>query len=247
MGDAETSAIIARKRAQESPAPAASVPVSPTPATSASPPVVAVVPRRLREIAGPNPAAVDVWQFLGLDRAHRLRLMADLTTRPPPRRYSGPASRLDQAFRSILGAAQVVGFARRGQRAELVAAIVEGLGLDVEIVMACIDDPSGEPFAILLKVLGLDNIQAQQVFLLATPSIGRDVTAFFSLTDVYASMEKSVAEILVAAWRGDLAGPPRHAPVFAPGGARRPAGSPIGTSRDQSSETDDKGVRGRTG
>ncbi|MEO8667568.1 MAG: DUF2336 domain-containing protein [Bauldia sp.] len=245
MGDTETSDVIARRH-ETPPALAAepavkSAPVAPLPSP-------APVPfRRSRDIAGPNPAAIDVWHFLALDRAHRLRLMADLTTRPPPRRYSGPANRLDQAFRSILGAAQVVSFARRGQRGELVTAVSEGLGVDFEIVIACIDDPTGEAFAILLKVLGLDNIQAQQVLLLATPQIGRDVNAFFRLADVYAAMETSVAEILVAAWRGDIVAGPRHVPVFAPLATRRPAGSPIDIVRDKPSVQNEQAARDGTG
>jgi hypothetical protein len=246
MGDIETTEVIARRRESAAAATPLAEPAAP-PAVAPAPSPPSPLPfRRPREIAGPNPAAIDVWHFLALDRVHRLRLMADLTTRPPPRRYAGPAGRLDQAFRSILGAAQVVSFARRGQRRELVSAVAEGLGLDIEIVVACIDDISGEPFAILLKVLGLDNIQAQQVLLLATPHIGRDVNAFFRLADVYASMEKSVAEILVSAWRGDLAATPRHSPVFAPLSARRPAGTPIET-RDKPALPDERASRDRTG
>ncbi|MBN9009418.1 MAG: DUF2336 domain-containing protein, partial [Rhizobiales bacterium] len=33
----------------------------------------------------------DPWRFLALDRPHRLRLMAELATRPPVRHYAGPA------------------------------------------------------------------------------------------------------------------------------------------------------------
>jgi hypothetical protein len=56
----------------------------------------------------------------------------------------------------------------------------------------------------MLKALRLDDIQAQQVFLLVAPS-GRDVSAFFPLSDLYAGMEPDVAETLVAAWRSAVA------------------------------------------
>ena len=165
---------------------------------------------------------LDVWQFLGLDRAARLKLMAALATRPPVRRYAGPASRLDRAFRTILSAAQIVGFARSGQRQALVEAIAGGLGLEQEVVVACLDDATGEPAAVLLKALGLDNVQAQQVLLLATPTVGFDVNLFFRLTDLYAGMEKWIAEILVDAWHENEARPaPRHEPHLAENGARR--------------------------
>lgn len=165
---------------------------------------------------------LDVWQFLGLDRAARLKLMAALATRPPVRRYAGPASRLDRAFRTILSAAQIVGFARSGQRQALVDAVSSGLGLEQEVVVACFDDTTGEPAAVLLKALGLDNVQAQQVLLLATPTVGFDVNLFFRLTDLYAGMEKWIAEILVDAWRENEARPAlRHEPHLAENGARR--------------------------
>jgi uncharacterized protein (DUF2336 family) len=165
---------------------------------------------------------LDVWQFLGLDRAARLKLMAALATRPPVRRYAGPASRLDRAFRTILSAAQIVGFARSGQRQALVEAIAGGLGLEQDVVVACFDDATGEPAAVLLKALGLDNVQAQQVLLLATPTVGFDVNLFFRLTDLYAGMEKWIAEILVDAWRENEARPAsRHEPHLAENGARR--------------------------
>jgi Uncharacterised protein conserved in bacteria (DUF2336) len=158
---------------------------------------------------------LDPWAFLRLDRPARLRLMAELATREPIRRYDGPTSRLDRAFRTILGAARIVGYARSGKRSALIDTVAEGLGLEADLISAFIDDMSGEPFAVLLKTLGLDNAQAQQVFLLATPTIGRDVSGFFRLCDLYAAMEPTVAEILTAAWRDAGQKPARHQPVFA--------------------------------
>jgi hypothetical protein len=242
MGDGETSTIMDRGLSAAAESRRAAAEVKP-----ALPSTEPIVPRPKEPVAV-DPAQIDAWQFLGLERAPRLRLMADLATRPPMRRYAGPANRLDQAFRSILSAAQIVAFARRGQRPELVTAIAEGLGLDIEIVVACVDDASGEAFAVLLKVLGLDNVQAQQVFLLATPSIGSDVEAFFRLTDLYAAMESSVAENLVGAWRGDRAlSAPRHSPVFAENGNRRPVGSPVEIRREGTSPAIERSRRDTAG
>jgi hypothetical protein len=167
----------------------------------------------------------DPEHFLGLDRTARLRVMAELATRPPVRRYAGSSERLDRAFRSILGAAQIVGFARAGQRKALAAAIADGLGLQPDFVMTCLDDATGEPLAVLLKALGLDNPQAQQVFLLATTAVGRDVTTFFKVCDIYAAMEPVVAETLVESWRtGHWPTLPRHEPLFAENPERRRSG-----------------------
>ena len=202
MGDSETIAIIDRKDAPTedplpAPLPAPIERLAPSRSSAALPPM-----RRPSDPLRLNPEELDFEAFLALDRTARLRLFGDLTTRPPSRRYSGPTNRLDQAFRSILGAAQIVSFARRAQIAELVAAIAEGLEIEPGLVRRAMDDRSGEAFVVLLKVIGLDNIQAQQVLLLATPTIGRDVTAFFKLADIFAALESFVAESLVAAWRG---------------------------------------------
>jgi hypothetical protein len=189
------------------------------PTTASAPPDVA---QGRGEALRARAERLDVWQFLGLDRAARLKLMAALATRPPVRRYAGPASRLDRAFRTILSAAQIVGFARSGQRQALVEAVSSGLGLEQEVVVACLDDATGEPAAVLLKALGLDNVQAQQVLLLATPTVGFEVSVFFGVSDLYAGMEKWIAEILVDAWRENAARPaPRHEPHLAENGTRR--------------------------
>jgi hypothetical protein len=74
-------------------------------------------------------------------------------------------------------------------------------------------------------------MQARQVFLLASPS-GRDVQAFFPLSDLYSGMEPAVAETLVTAWRRATTGrTPRHEPHLAENSAhRRPAAT--GTGRE---------------
>jgi hypothetical protein len=151
--------------------------------------------------------------------------MAELATRPPIRRYGAPTGRIDRAFRTILGAAQIVGLARSGERQSLIAAIAGGLDLDTDLVEACLEDATGEPTAVLLKSLGLDNVQAQQVFLLATPKIGRDVTSFFRLCDIYAGMEPWVAETLTDAWRDDrFSKGSTHIPHLAENGDRPRSG-----------------------
>ncbi len=142
----------------------------------------------------------DIWQFLELDRKTRLRVIADIAMDPPLARPAAAGQPAERAFQSILSAAQIVGFARNGQNAELTAAIADGLQLKPDTVAACVQDHSGEALAILLKALRLDELQAQQVFLMASP-VGRDVMAFFPLTDLYAGMDHATAETLCEAWR----------------------------------------------
>jgi hypothetical protein len=167
-----------------------------------------------------GPARLDPWNFIQLDRPARLRLMAELASRPPTRHHGAPSTRIDRAFRAILGAAQIVGLARSGEHQALIQAMASSLELERDFIKACLDDATGEPLAVLLKALGLDNVQAQQVFLLAT-LVGRDTQSFFRLCDVYAGMEASVAETLSEAWReGRLAKPLRHVPHLAENGNR---------------------------
>jgi hypothetical protein len=168
-----------------------------------------------REVGHFSSTRFDGRRFLRLDRAARLRLMAEIATSPPvprPRTTSTPPA---QAFRSILGAAQMVGYARSGERELLVAAMAEILSLEPDFVEACLDDETGEPLAVLLKALSLDGAQAAQVFLLATPKVGLDTIAFFRICDLYAGMEPVVAETLAGAWRDNARPVPRHETVFA--------------------------------
>jgi hypothetical protein len=177
-----------------------------------------------RQAVGVKSGRLDPWLFLQMERPARLRLMADLAVRAPTRRSATSPNPVDRAFRSILGAAQIVGFARSGQRDALVSSIAESLEIESAFVAASLDDVTGEPLAVLLKALRLDNVQVQQVFLLASPKVGRDVTAFFRLADLYAGMEPVVAETLIEAWRdGADSAHPRHEPLFAENGRiRRP-------------------------
>jgi uncharacterized protein (DUF2336 family) len=173
-----------------------------------------------RPVRDAAPDRLDPWRFLSLDRPARLRLIADLASRPPQRQSAGSASRLDRAFRSILGAAQIVGFARGGRLDALIGAIADGLELQPDLVAAAVNDATGEALAVMLKTLRLDDAQAQQVFLLATAT-GTDTATFFPLADLYSSMEPSVADALAEAWRtaGRSTGA-RHQPHMSDTGER---------------------------
>ena len=163
----------------------------------------------------------DVWQFLELDRPSRLRIIADIAMRPPMPAQPAPTGGADRAFRSILSAAQIAGFARKGQIAEMIAAVADGVELGPDAVAACLNDRTGEALAVLLKALRLDDIQAQQIFLLASP-VGRDVQAFFPLTDLFAGMEHATAETLCEAWRiATVERKAGHEPHLAENGERR--------------------------
>lgn len=186
---------------------------------------------------------LDAWDFLALDRKARLRIIAGVASNPPA--ATGTADRrLDQAFRSILGAAQIVGFARSGQLARIVATISEALELPSDLVAGAVNDKGGELLALMLKALRLDDNQARQVMLLASPS-GRDVQTFFPLSDLYSGMEPYVAEALVAEWR-EAARPRRagHQPHFADTlGRRRGDGAAAPAQQQERRDRDEPQAR----
>jgi hypothetical protein len=173
----------------------------------------------------------DPWRFLSLDRKARLRLIAEIASRPPADPDMTAGDRADRAFRSILGAARIVGFARSGRLDAIIDTIADGLGLPTDLVKAAAADAGGEPLAIMLKALRLDDVQARQVLLLASPA-GRESRSFFPLSDLYAGMEPDVAEAMITAWR-DAATlrRPAHQPHFAENGERRSVASPPVASR----------------
>lgn len=172
---------------------------------------------------------LDPWRYFALAHPARLCIIADIAANPPASAEEPNAKRLDRAFRSILSAARIVGYARGGQLGAIVASIAEGLDLPAALVTAAINDKGGEVLAIMLKALRLDDAQARQVFLLASPS-GKDVHAFFPLADLYAGMEVSVAETMIEGWRGSTLAAPRHDALVEPPRERRDAT----TARQQS-------------
>lgn len=167
----------------------------------------------------------DPWRFLALDRRARLRLIAEIASRPAADERGTAGARADRAFRSILGAARIVGFARGGRLDAIIETISDALDLPADLVGAAASDPGGELLAIMLKALRLDDMQARQVLLLSSPA-GREIRSFFPLSDLYAGMEIEVAEAMVASWRAAApAGTgPAHQPHFADNTEhRRPA------------------------
>lgn len=184
--------------------------------------------------AGASSDRFDPWRFLSLDTKGRLRVIADTANRPPAS-YVSDAARVDRAFQAILSAAQIVGYARGGNLPAIIAAIAEGLGLPEPLVAAAMEDTGGELLAVMLKALRLTDVQARQVFLLASPS-GKDVSRFFPLADLYAGMEATLAETFIAAWRDALRhAPSGHEPYTSEG--RPPRGQPAQPARQQTDIT----------
>lgn len=156
-------------------------------------------------------------RFLAADQAGRNGILAALADQgvQPPRLT--PREQFDIALNAAQKAGQIPALARSKRKEALVGAFADGLGLDRSLVERMIDDPSGEPLVLLVKAIGLSEAEARQVLLLANPAIGYAVKTFFRLADLHASMEPSVAEAMVSAWRGDPAAvhePQKHLPYL---------------------------------
>jgi hypothetical protein len=152
------------------------------------------------------------WDFLRLDRSERRQAVARLAEAPPPPDNPG-TSEPRAAFQKIASTAQIIGFARGGQVSDMIGAMSDALDLPSDFIAASVNDQTGEPLAVLLRALRLDNATAQQVILLTSP-VGRDTAAFFPLTDFHAGMEHYVAEGMILAWRRTKASAVRHEPVL---------------------------------
>jgi uncharacterized protein (DUF2336 family) len=174
------------------------------------------------EAVSPSAAAA----FLALDRTARLALLKSSSDKPVLAPKLTPAA-VDNAFRAALSRARLSMLARQRQRDALITTLAEGLRLDVAEVRALLDDPSGEALAVLLKAIGLSDVEMQQVLLLANPVMSAAVETFFRLSELFGGLEKSGADRLVGQWRGDETAdlPAAHQPHYtdAPRKESRPA------------------------
>ncbi|MCX5497620.1 DUF2336 domain-containing protein [Kaistia dalseonensis] len=190
--------------------PKATPPAAPAPTVSVMPPEPAAPGEKSAE------TLPDMEAFLALDPPGRLAVLLRLSgSAPAPSRHSA-AIDADHAFRAALSGARVTLLARQKQRDQLITALSTGLRLDRDAVTALMDDPSGEALVILLKAIGLDDAEAQQVLLFANPAISAAVETFGRLAELHAGADRSAASRLVDFWRHG-AEPARrgHQPLFA--------------------------------
>ncbi|MET4632315.1 hypothetical protein ABIE08_000228 [Kaistia defluvii] len=157
--------------------------------------------------------------FLRLDRAERLAWIHAQSPAPISAPRLSPIQ-IDHAFRAALSRARLPMLARQRQRESLIAALAEGLRLEVDQITALLDDPSGEALIVLLKAIGLSDTEAQQVLLFANPVIREAVEAFFRLTELFQSVQQPAAGRVVGQWRGEPEAEPAHQPHYADAGRK---------------------------
>lgn len=152
--------------------------------------------------------------FLRLEPAERLALLKALSPAPvsTPRLSS---IQIDHAFRAALSRARLPMLARQRQRDALIAALSDGLRLDLGQITALLEDRSGEALVVLLKAIGLSDSEAQQVLLFANPVMREAVETFFRLTELLQGLQQPAANRLVAQWRGESEGEAAHQPHYA--------------------------------
>jgi uncharacterized protein (DUF2336 family) len=153
--------------------------------------------------------------FLDLPPSGRLKVLGRIAATAPVGKGMPLPRRIEQALRHAFANSEIVAAAKKRDRERLIGALAESLDIAPGAVRRLLDDPSGEPLVLMLKATGLKDAEGRTVLLLANPAIGESVERFFRLADLLASLEMSVAESFVSAWRSS--GPAiaaRHQPVL---------------------------------
>jgi len=164
--------------------------------------------------------------FLAQEREQRLNAIARQASRAARPRSVSTGAVLDRLVRRAWHAADIAMMARTGRKGDLIRAFAEGLSLDPGLVNRLIEEPAGEGLVLMCKAIGLGEVEARQVLLLANPHVGHSTQAFYRLADLHAGMERAVAERIIASWRGETGRPAaRHVPQFAPQ-RERPTAAP---------------------
>lgn len=164
--------------------------------------------------------------FLEAAPERRMKMLGDAAERQAKARPSIPPRRLDRFLEERFAAAELVGAARRGDRPALLRAFSKALRIETDVVARLLDDPSGEPLALMAKAADLSDADGRAVLLLANKTIGESVDAFFRIADLYASLEATTARAFIDNWREAPARRPEHQPVFADNGDRAKAAQP---------------------
>ncbi|MCC6983752.1 MAG: DUF2336 domain-containing protein [Bauldia sp.] len=195
---------------------AAPIVATPAPAAPPAAPLPITAPPPARKSPGE--------QFLALDRAARLAIIAETAGGKLPSAHWSSPRKLERLVKTTFRRSQIKGYVRARMRPELIEALSDGLGLAPDFVAACLDDRSGEPMVLLARAMGLNQADGKDLLLLVNPAIGHSVPDFIRLADLHDAMEPEVAEAIVAVWRGETVSAPQHLGVVsnAPG-ARRPA------------------------
>lgn len=173
---------------------------------------------------------IDFANFLDTDPEARLRLLGEAAERQAhtPRRHSATGRRLDVLVKERFAAADLVRAAMRGDREALRSGFAAALGIGADLVARFIDDPSGEPLALMARAAGLNDPDGRTILLLANTRIGESVDAFFRISDLYASLERRTAEAFIDTWRTSPSRPAGHVAVFA---------TPVRNARTERPET----------
>lgn len=152
-------------------------------------------------------------------RAEIRAALAERPNRPPVGVRSLRTSDLVDA--AILEAA-----AQSGSQRLVAEAIADALGLTPAVAARLTAEPSGEPFVLMLRAVGLDRDAIARTLLVAQPEIARSVPRFFDLVEIADATPRAAASELVAALTGaeTMAAAPRYEPMFDPSGVPERAG-----------------------
>lgn len=171
----------------------------------------------------PQSLAGGLTEFLDAPLEDRLRILREASSGRWPKADTTARSsgRLDEVLRRSHATAQIVIAAKKRDRAGLIAAFSQSLGITSDTAAKLMADPSGEPLVLMVRATGLSDADGRTVLLLANKQIAESVDAFFRLADLYASLEPATAEAFVEAWRpSQPKRPPTRMPVYSQGAER---------------------------
>ncbi|GLK55910.1 uncharacterized protein (DUF2336 family) [Methylopila capsulata] len=126
----------------------------------------------------------------------------------------------------LVDAAILEAAAQSGSQRLVAEAIADALGLTPAVAAQLTAEPSGEPFVLMLRAVGLDRDAIARALLVAQPEIAQSVPRFFDLVEIADATPRAAAVELVAAITGveSATVAPRHEPMFDPSGTPERAG-----------------------
>lgn len=160
--------------------------------------------------------------YLAADPEQRGAIRLALGARPPRPSAGLRIRSIDAADIGMVEAAT-----ESGARSLMAEALGDVLGVAPAAAAMLAAEPSGEPFVLMLRAVGVERDQIARALLIGQPEIAQSVQRFFELVDIAEATPRAVASELIAALLGQEHAAPqaRHEPLFDPSGVSERSGA----------------------
>lgn len=116
---------------------------------------------------------------------------------------------------------QIENAALQRNTSEFSRTLAQALSIPRDLAERVARDPSGEPFVVAAKALGMKAAVLQRVLLFLNPKVGQSVQRVYDLAELFDELTREAAERMLAIWRDEgLSAKPVHQPVYGADGAR---------------------------